>query len=188
MTIAIDPGHGGPKDRGAISPHGWCEKDVNLLLAEDVRDALEKLGYNVVMTRRNDRPLDLMTRPAAAHAAKMDAFVSIHHNAPPANGDAAAVRYGAVYCWNALGERLARPIADRMDEACRAEMPSRGVLHANFAVTRSPELPSCLVEADFITNPAGEAAAWNPQRRRRLAAAIAAGIDDWRKSGGNGGR
>ena len=50
---------------------------------------------------------------------------------------------------------------------------------ANFAVTRNPEIPSCLVEADFITHPAGEEAAWDAARRARLAEAIARGFADW---------
>jgi N-acetylmuramoyl-L-alanine amidase len=54
-------------------------------------------------------------------------------------------------------------------------------MHANFAVTRNPEIPSCLVEADFVSSPEGEEAIWNAERRARMAKAIAAGIDDWCK-------
>jgi len=180
VTVVLDPGHGGATDTGAVSPHGWCEKDANLLLAEDVKLALERLGYDVVMTRRNDRAIPLLERPRHAHETKADAYISLHHNAPPADRDAGAVRYECTYAWNALGEALATAIAKRMGAARNARLPNRGALHANFAVTRSPEIPSCLVEADFITHPAGEEAAWDPAERRRLAAAIAAGFDDWR--------
>ena len=58
-------------------------------------------------------------------------------------------------------------------------MKNNGVSRANYAVTRNPEIPSCLIEVDFITSPEGEEASWNPVRRRRVAAAIADGIDDW---------
>ena len=54
-------------------------------------------------------------------------------------------------------------------------------MHANFAVTRNPEIPSCLVEADFVTSPAGEESIWNAARRRLVAEAIADGIDGWCK-------
>jgi N-acetylmuramoyl-L-alanine amidase len=54
-------------------------------------------------------------------------------------------------------------------------------MHANFAVTRNPEIPSCLVEADFVTSPEGEEAIWNAERRSIMAEAIASGIDDWCK-------
>lgn len=179
VTIVIDPGHGGTSDFGAFSPHGWPEKDVNLLLAEDVRDALEKLGYRVVMTRRNDRALPLRSRPKIAHEEGADAFVSIHHNAPPVDRDAGAIRYAGVYAWNPIGEALAAAVAKRMDAAQRPELSGCAVRHGNFVVIRNPEIPSCLIEADFITHPEGECAAWDPLRRAKLAAAIAAGIADW---------
>jgi len=179
VTVVLDPGHGGA-DTGAISPHGWFEKDANLLLAEDVKLALEKFGYNVVMTRRNDRAIALYDRPKRAHAENADAFISIHHNAPPANRDAGALRYEVVYSWNDAGHALAAAIAKRMGEARKGELPNNGAQHANYAVTRNPEIPSCLIEADFITHPAGEVAAWDPEVRARLAAAIASGFDDWR--------
>lgn len=186
VTVVLDPGHGGKKDTGAVSPHGWCEKDVNLLLAEDVKLALEKFGYNVVMTRRNDRAIALYDRPKRAHAENADAFISIHHNAPPANRDAGAIRYECVYSWNDAGAALAEAIAKRMGEARKDALPNHGALHANFAVTRNPEIPSCLVEADFITHPEGEEAAWDPVARARLASAMAAGFDDWRNGKGDG--
>lgn len=182
VTVVVDPGHGGDKDRGAISPHGGDEKDANLLLAKDVKASLENLGYRVVMTRQDDRAVPLHERPRSAHEMGADAFISIHHNAPPVDGDAASIRYSAVYAWNGIGRRLAESIAVRMDAAQRPALVSKGALHANFAVTRSPEIPSCLVEADFITNPAGEAAAWSRTERAKLGAAIAAGFDDWCKS------
>jgi N-acetylmuramoyl-L-alanine amidase len=181
VTVVLDPGHGGKKDLGAVSPHGWCEKDANLLLSEAVREELVKLGYRVVPTRRNDRAVELYERPKAIYAVGADAFISIHHNAPAADRDAAAIRYAAVYSWNPIGESLAKSIARRMDEVQGGEMKSNGAMHANFAVTRNPEVPSCLIEADFITNPAGEEAAWDPVRRQRLAEAIAAGFADWHK-------
>lgn len=182
MTIFVDPGHGGAKDTGAVSPHGFFEKDANLLLALEVRKALEALGYNVVMTRTDDRPLVLLERPREATRTGADAFVSIHHNAPMFSTDPRTVRYTAVYKWNDLGERLAAAISASMGSALEGDIPNNGVMHANFAVTRNPEIPSCLVETDFITTPEGELAIWNHARRRRIAEAIAEGIDNWRRS------
>ena len=179
VTVVLDPGHGGPSDLGCVSPHGWCEKDANLLLAEAVREELEKLGYKVAMTRREDRAVPLYDRPRTIYAEGADAFVSLHHNAPAADRDAGKIRYAAVYSWNPVGEAMAKAISKRMDEVQKAELKSNGSMHANFAVTRNPEVPSCLVEADFITHPAGEEAAWDPVRRARLARAIALGFADW---------
>ena len=179
ITVVVDAGHGGAADSGAISPHGWREADLNLALAQDVRDALARRGFKVVMTRTNDVAVALYDRPKVAHANDADAFVSIHHNAPPLDRDPRCIRYHAVYAWNAIGEEVAGAINKRMAEAFGETLKNNGVIHANFAVTRNPEIPSCLVETDFLTTPEGEADCWDPARRRKIAAAIAAGIADW---------
>ncbi len=179
MLIVVDPGHGGAKDTGAMSPHGFCEKDANLLLSMDVKRALEARGFRVLMTREEDVPLNLTERPRVACERNADAFISIHHNAPGYTTDPRKVRYTAVYEWNDIGRELASAIVARMETALEGDIPSRGVMHANFAVTRNPQVPSCLVETDFISTPEGEQAIWNPPRRRKIAAAIADGVIDW---------
>ena len=180
ITIVVDAGHGGD-DTGARSPHGFCEKDANLLVAAQLKAALESRGYNVVMTRETDVFIPLYDRPKAAHTNDADAFVSIHHNAPPYDKDPNLLRYHTVYSWNPIGEELATAINAKMAEALGETLKSNGPMHANFAVTRNPEIPSCLVEADFVTSPAGEESIWNAARRRLVAEAIADGIDGWCK-------
>lgn len=177
IVVVIDAGHGG-HDTGAVSPHGLPEKDANLRLANAVRNELKKRGYTVVMTREDDTFVELYDRPKVAHRANADLFVSIHHNAPGYSTHPFAVRSQSVYAWNAVGERLAKAINVRM-AAADPTLRNDGVLHANFAVTRNPEIPSCLIEADFITHPEGECAAWDAFRRPAIAAAIADGIADW---------
>ena len=178
ITVVVDPGHGG-SDTGAISPHGLYEKNANLLAAKAVRDALAARGYRVLMTRERDEALVLAERPRLAHTENADAFISIHHNAPAADRDPSEIRYTAVYSWNPLGLALSDAIAARLGAAVEGEIPSKGSLHANFAVTRNPEIPSCLVELDFITSPAGEEAIFSPARRKKLAEAVADGFADW---------
>ena len=178
VTVVVDAGHGGA-ETGALSPHGLTEADLNLALAKNVRDALTNLGYRVVMTREEDVTLPLYDRPKVAHAQGADAFVSIHHNAPPLETDPRGVRYHAVYAWNEIGAALARTINVRMAETLGETLRNNGVQRANFAVTRNPEIPSCLVETDFLTTPEGELDCWNRTRRLKVAAAIAAGVADW---------
>lgn len=180
-TVWLDPGHGGG-DTGTLSPHGFPEKDANLRVAREVRRALLEKGYRVEMTRDSDVAIDLYERARRAHETKADAFVSIHHNAPGFSTDPRRTRYHAVYCWNGIGESLGRAISSRMEETLDGDIPGKGVLHANFAVTRSPELPSCLVEVDFITTPQGEEDCWSNPRRRAVGRAIADGIADWCES------
>ena len=183
VTVVVDAGHGGA-ETGAMSPHGLKESDLNLALAKNVRSALTNLGFRVVMTREDDVAVPLYDRPKVAHAQGADAFVSIHHNAPPLDRDPRGIRYHAVYAWNGIGDELARAINARMAAAFGGTLANGGARRANFAVTRNPEIPSCLVETDFLTTPEGELDCWNRERRRTVAAAIAAGVADWCAQGG----
>jgi N-acetylmuramoyl-L-alanine amidase len=79
-TVIIDPGHGG-KDPGAIGLGGMREKDVNLRLARLLERRLRARSFNVVMTRDDDRYIDLEERTVIAESARGDVFVSIHANA-----------------------------------------------------------------------------------------------------------
>ncbi len=172
----LDPGRGG-KDAGAFSPHGWTEKMANLSVAKKVADELRSRGIAVTMTREDDVAVELYDRPKIAFADNADVFVSIHHNAPGCDKDPRESRYHAVYAWNAIGEDIARAINLRMDGVMGIK--NSGVIHANFAVTRNPEIPSCLVEVDFMTSPESEEAVFDEARQSIAAKAIADGIIDW---------
>ena len=180
FVIVLDAGHGGD-DLGAVSPHGRPEKEVNLFVVKDVAEVLRQKGVQVVLTRDHDVAVPLYDRPKVAHAVGADAFVSIHHNAPPCNRDPREFRYHSVYAWNDLGQELASAINVRMAAGFGKTLKDNGVEHANFAVTRNPEIPSCLVEVDFITTPESEEDCWDSERRRMVATKIAEGILDWTK-------
>jgi len=53
------------------------------------------------------------------------------------------------------------------------------VEHANFLVLKSPDVPSILVETAFISNPAEEARLKDPNWQKKIAAAIANGVQDY---------
>ncbi len=78
--IIIDPGHGG-KDPGAIGKYGTKEKDVVLEIAFYLKDILEEeLGVEVLMTRDDDRFLELSQRTEFANRNQAKLFISIHAN------------------------------------------------------------------------------------------------------------
>lgn len=81
FKLVLDPGHGGG-DPGAIGPTGLKEKDVVLRISTKVRDKVRKdLGWDVVMTREDDRFIRLEDRTAIATTEEGRLFVSIHANA-----------------------------------------------------------------------------------------------------------
>jgi len=77
--VVIDPGHGGD-DTGAKGPDGTPEKTVTLAIALRLRDALQKQGLTVFLTRNRDVALKLADRPAVAESVHADLFLSIHAN------------------------------------------------------------------------------------------------------------
>ena len=177
LYIMVDPGHGG-NDTGALSPHGWCEKDVNLLQARAIRDELRRAGFKVVMTRDDDSFPPLYSRPKDAWRLKVDAFISVHHNATAANTNPRRVRHTTTYASNEKGLALAKALQNRIGGELRP-LRDCGAQMKSLAVCRNPAVPSCLLEVDFINLPEGEEESWNPERHKRVAKAVVDGLLDW---------
>lgn len=79
--VVLDAGHGG-KDPGAIGYGGIEEKDIALDIARRVKRKLEAMGgFEVHLTRNNDRFLELEDRARIANKKDADIFVSVHANA-----------------------------------------------------------------------------------------------------------
>ena len=80
MHIIIDPGHGGP-DRGATRKKVQ-ESKIVLTVSHKVRQLLEAdKRFQVSMTRKVDKKVDLRKRAEIANRLRGDLFVSIHANA-----------------------------------------------------------------------------------------------------------
>jgi len=110
--IILDAGHGG-HDTGAIGPSRVKEKDVTLALARKLKQRLEGQGYEVLLTRRDDRYLRLEERTWFANAHRGDLFVSLHVNAHPRRE-----RRGIeTYVLNTADDRYARRLAARENGA-----------------------------------------------------------------------
>ena len=80
--ILLDPGHGG-KDEGARGPSGLKEKHVTLLLCRALARSLERLGYEVILSREGDYHLPLKVRTGIANNENVDLLISLHLNAIP---------------------------------------------------------------------------------------------------------
>jgi N-acetylmuramoyl-L-alanine amidase len=78
-VIVIDPGHGGI-DPGAIgSTSNILEKEVALRMGLALRDQLEATGrYQVIMTRDEDRIVELCERLQIAKQSQGELFISLH--------------------------------------------------------------------------------------------------------------
>jgi N-acetylmuramoyl-L-alanine amidase len=86
--IVIDPGHGG-ENFGSLGPSGFAEKEYNLQVARRLKEAFQREGIDVILTRNDDVFVDLETRTEVANSVGADLFISVHANgyrSPDARG------------------------------------------------------------------------------------------------------
>jgi parallel beta-helix repeat protein len=172
-TVVIDPGHGG-EDPGAIGIGGIREKDIVLAIGLETAAALQRRGLKAILTRSDDRYVDLPPRVQLAEREQADVFVSIHANSaglslPQVNG---LETYH--YPGSRTGARLARAVQNQILQSLNPE--DRGVREANFFVLRTTSMPAILVETGFLTGREDAANLSSASYRRRLADAIATGV------------
>jgi len=164
-TVVLDPGHGGPES-GAVSPAGLTEATVNLGVAERARDALQRSGIGVAMTRTDAYNVSLGMRAEIAAALGPRAFVSIHHNASPDSardvpGTETYYQYaspeskrlsGLIYeeVFAALAAYRVDWVGDH-DAGAKYRLNNRGGDY--YAMLRLPPVTSVLAELAFISNP-----------------------------------
>jgi N-acetylmuramoyl-L-alanine amidase len=177
FKVVIDPGHGGP-DPGAIGIGGLRETDVVLDVSLQVARLLQARGVVVEMTRSSDVDVDLPPRVTLANNSGADAFVSIHANAlsmarPDVNG--VETFYFAGGANGGRSRQLAEALQQQM-LAISAGSPDRGVKAGRFFVIRRTTMPAALVEMGFLTGRLDATRLMDPEFRRRMALALAAGV------------
>jgi len=77
--VVIDAGHGGT-DPGAIGRTGATEKQLTLELSKMLAERLGAAGYEVLLTREDDRTISLQERTDFANRVDADLFLSVHIN------------------------------------------------------------------------------------------------------------
>jgi len=198
-VICLDAGHGGTDTGTQNRRLKLDEKALTLDVAQRVRRFLEAKGYRVVMTRSDDRFVELEDRAAFANRAKADLFVSIHFNAFPQPGVTGTETYiltrrgqrstGAAKRessdqvglpghradpWNAvLGHAIHRQLVGRLNTA------DRGMKFARFKVLTLVNCPGVLVESGYLSNEAEARRIATPAYRADIAAGIVAGIESY---------
>ena len=112
MVVVLDPGHGGI-DPGA-ERDGLRESDLMLTFAFELREALRRAGFEVVLTREEDVFVSLDARVRVARAAGADVFLSLHADALPDGGAAGATVYTLA---EEASDAASAALAERHDRA-----------------------------------------------------------------------
>ncbi|MEM9004087.1 MAG: N-acetylmuramoyl-L-alanine amidase [Cyanobacteria bacterium P01_F01_bin.86] len=177
ITILIDPGHGSENDLGARGPNGYPEKDVNLVVSNLLRDALEAQGATVVMTREGDDDLFPRDRVDIINQVEPTLALSIHYNALPDAGDALNTAGIGMFWYNTQSHSLAQFLHDYLVDTLGR--PSYGVYWNNLALTRPTVAPAVLLELGFMINPYEFEWITDPEAQQTLTATLAEAIALW---------
>ncbi len=190
-VVIIDPGHGGI-DGGAVGVNGTVEKDINLEIALVLRDQLTLFGYDVLMTREDDRSIhdegvtgianqkrsDLNNRLALMNEYPDAVVVMIHQNRfSQSKYSGAQVFYGKNHSESA---ELAKIIQSAFVRLLQPEN-TRAVKKAgkDIFLLYYSENPIVMVECGFLSNPEEEALLSDREYQQKVAFTIADGLTEY---------
>lgn len=218
-VVVIDPGHGGV-DPGAIGVSGTYEKDVTLVVARDLKRALEATRrYRVHLTRDRDVYIPLRERFQQAEQAGADIFISLHADSignrrlrgasvyslseQSSDKEAAALAakenrsdiIAGVDLTNQSDAVASFLISLRQRETMNDSAVFAGILidelkgevkvlrnthrFAGFAVLKSPDVPSVLVELGYLSNRQEEKVLRTASFRQRVGKAVLRAADQY---------
>lgn len=184
--VVLDPGHGG-RDPGKVGAQGEQEKDINLAISLKVKERLEKDGMEVVMTREKDVMLadedasnkkleDLNNRIRIINERQPAVAVSIHQNSYfDASVKGAQVFY---FTHSDKGKQAAEAM---QKELLEFDQENTRKIKANdtYYLLKKTEVPTVIVECGFLSCPEEEALLTDEAYQKKLAEAIAKGIESW---------
>ena len=182
--VVLDAGHGGD-DPGKIGVGGALEKEINLTIAQKVKEYLEQQDVTVVMTWEKDEMLssdegggrkaaDMKRRVEIINEAGADLTVSIHQNSYPS----AKVKGAQVFYYKdsetsrLLAEKLQESLREKVDPANRRRIKA----NTNYYLLKKTTVPVAIVECGFLSCPEEEEKLQEEAYQDRIAWAIANGI------------
>ena len=175
LTIAVEAGHGGEWNWGAVGLSGLKEKDVNRDVAEKLRDMLIEMGYDVIEVRPGDANLRLRERWLMVDSLDADVFVSIHANA--AGGGYLRVAGTSTYYHNPFWRDYAELGYDKLRELDLEEFGTVGSF--NYMMCRMSARPSMLVEQAFMSHAEDENKLADPEFRTDIARKVAETVNEY---------
>lgn len=178
--IALDAGHGASRGRPFSGAHanGLVEDDLALEFVVRIGHLLRQAGLQTVVTRSGADLVPLASRGKKAVESHCDIFLSIHHNAGPAQAK-------GIEAFVAEGDRRSRLLAERLLDAIRKHgIANRGVKwdsqsqYSSLRVLRDTyrHMPAVLLEIGFLTNAGDARLLADKHWREAVAAEIVEGI------------
>lgn len=186
--IIIDAGHGG-FDGGAVADDGTLEKNINLVIASNLKQLCKLGGFEVIMTRDSDKGTEIDENDSISNRKKSDMkrrlavieenpdaiFVSIHLNKfTTSTASGAQVFYSKN---NSNSETLAENIQRTMVDLIQKEN-TRTIKQADNSIflLKKSSIPSIIIECGFLSNYEELKLLKNYEYQRKIAFAIYCGI------------
>ena len=186
--IIIDAGHGG-FDGGAVAEDGTLEKDINLLIASNLKEFCKLGGFEVIMTRESDTGTEVDESDSISNRKKSDMkrrlavieenpdaiFVSIHLNKfTTSTASGAQVFYSKNHT---NSEFLAECVQKTMVDLIQKEN-TRTIKQADNSIflLKKSNIPSIIIECGFLSNFSELKLLKNYDYQRKIAFAIYCGI------------
>ena len=187
--IIIDPGHGG-EDGGAIGITGAPEKELNLSIALKLKEKLLNTGFNVIITRSDDKMLgaenitknkkrnDLKERVKIAKKNENALFISIHMNHFDDTKQKGSQVFYSKNNPNSkkLAELIDKNLKEGLDPNNKREIKKAG---SEIYILNKIENPACLIECGFISNPGEEQKLMSESYQWKITDMIINGICDF---------
>ncbi len=192
--IVIDPGHGG-EDGGCISIDGTPEKGINLAVSLEFADMMRVFGYDVVMTRSEDKAIydsgitgiskqklsDMKNRLAIINKVENTIAVSVHQNQftdPKYSG--AQMFYSGT---NPLSGQLAQIVQNKFKQNLQPENEREIKLVTDeLYLLVNSHCPAIMCECGFLSNKQESAMLESEQYQKEVAFTIFSGVTEFETS------
>lgn len=186
MKIVVDAGHGGI-DAGVAGVHtGVKESDLNLEISLRLKEQLESLGFEVVLTRKTQTGLygttakgfkkrDMEKRKEIVLEEKPTLLISIHQNKYPSKA-----QRGAQVFYNkssTKGKAFALCLQERLNGLYKDQgVKPRKVATGDFFMLNLVDAPSVLIECGFLSSPLDEKLLMSESWQKALVENITDGV------------
>ena len=189
--IIVDAGHGEP-DGGAVSADGVKESDINLQIANKLREELSLKGYQVIMTREDEdnisgltetstirsiKSQDINNRVNLANSSGADFMISIHMNKYE---DPKYYGWQTFYSKNSeKGKKLAECIQAGIKESTGIENKREALKIEGIKIVDKTTIPVVIVECGFLSNPEECTKLQDENYQTKLVEGIVLGIENF---------
>lgn len=152
LVVVLDPGHGGndPGALGVLRTLGPNEKEVNLAVANAIKNRLELLGATVYMTREDDSTMSLTDRAIFTTDKLPHVSISTHHNSLAETADANKAYGVEGYYFYGISKDLSDTMLKYVTAATGRKY--RVSWQANYIVTKYNYAKSMLLEIGYLPN------------------------------------